>query len=102
MKNIYALVLFVCMGLGLVHAQQGTPVWGAELDLVQPFVPEVNIFTAKVTRTVWGQHPGKRGDIMLGAFVRPNIEHDVVERISEHLVSLGYRHYLYKGLHLEA
>ena len=39
---------------------------------------------------------------MLGVYVRPHVDHDIVEKIDEYLLSLGYRQYLWRGLHLEA
>lgn len=75
--------------------------WGFEVDLIQPFIQEVEIITAKITRTVFGDTYGKHGEFMLGAFIRPNVEHDVVETIDEYMVSFGYRHYFTKNLNFE-
>jgi hypothetical protein len=52
--------------------------WGLEADLVQPFIPEVNIITIEATRTITGTPSATHGDLMLRVFVRPNITHDVV------------------------
>jgi hypothetical protein len=76
--------------------------WGFELDLVQPFIPEVEIISAKFTRTIFGNLDSKHGEVMLGAFIRPNVKHDVVDVIDEYMVSLGYRHYFTKNLNFEA
>jgi hypothetical protein len=75
--------------------------WGFEVDLIQPFIPEVEIITAKITRNIWGDSDGKHGEFMLGAFIRPNVEHDVVETIDEYMVSFGYRHYFTKNFNFE-
>lgn len=75
--------------------------WGIEMDLIQPFIPEVNITTVKVIRTVTGTPSARHGDLMLGVFIRPNITHDVVTRISEYMGSVGYRAYFARGLHAE-
>jgi hypothetical protein len=76
--------------------------WSFEVDLVQPFIPEVEIITAKITRNIFGETDGKHGEIMLGTFIRPNVKHDVVETINEYMVSIGYRHYFTKNLNFEA
>jgi hypothetical protein len=77
--------------------------WGVELELIQPFVPTINIFTAKVSHTLFRtEASGQQGDLLVGVFVRPNIEHDVVQRIEEYAISVGYRHYFWQGLHAEA
>jgi hypothetical protein len=75
--------------------------WSLEVELVQPFVPTVHIFTVRASRAVWGSDDGLRGDLVLGAFLRPNVEHDVVEEIDEYLGTVGYRQFLWRGLHLE-
>jgi hypothetical protein len=99
----------LCIAMLLVpaaHAQRADTSdarrWGLEADLVQPFIPEVNIITIKATRTITGVPSAAHGDLMLGVFVRPNITHDVVTRISEHMGSIGYRQYIRGGLHAEA
>jgi len=76
--------------------------WGVEIDLIQPFLPTVNIIRPKLTRTLWGPTGGLRGDLIVGLYFRPNIEHDVLARISEHMGTVGYRQYFWRGLHLEA
>ena len=75
--------------------------WGFEVDLIQPFLPEIEIITAKVSRNIWGNTDENHGEIMLGAFIRPNVKHDVVETIDEYMVSIGYRHYFTKNLNFE-
>jgi len=75
--------------------------WTGEIDLVQPFVPTVHIVKPKLTRTLWGTPTGLRGDLVLLAYLRPDIAHDVVESISEYMVGIGYRQYLWRGLHAE-
>jgi hypothetical protein len=76
--------------------------WGVEAELVQPFIPEVHILSARVTRTLWGAPGGPRGDLSLGVYARPRVAHNIVETIDEYLVSVGYRQYLWRGLHVEA
>ncbi|MEZ4224774.1 MAG: hypothetical protein R3B13_27730 [Polyangiaceae bacterium] len=83
------------------HAASAHP-WGAEVDLVQPFIPTVHIIKPKVTRTVWGGLGSAHGDVVAVVYVRPHIPHDVVETIDEYMLGVGYRQYLWGGLHLEA
>lgn len=75
---------------------------GVELDLVQPFIPTVGIIKPKLSVNLWGTATGLRGDLVLGAFIRPGIEHDIVFTIHEYMLVAGYRQYLWRGLHLEA
>lgn len=75
--------------------------WGVEADLLVPFIPEAEIITIRGTRTLWGQGQPLHGDLVLGVFLRPNVEHDIVEEIDEYLFTIGYRQYLWRGLHLE-
>ena len=76
--------------------------WGVEVELIQPFIPTVNIIRARGTRTLWGRSGKLRGDVVAGVYIRPNIRHDVVYRISEYMATVGYRQYFWRGLHLEA
>lgn len=75
--------------------------WGLETEVVWPLLPEVGIFTLKGTHTLWGTPGGLRGDAIVGAYARPNVSHDVVEKIDEYLGTVGYRQYVWKGLHAE-
>lgn len=74
---------------------------GVELDLVQPFVPNANIIKPKLTARLW-QSASLRGDLVLGAYIRPHIKHDVLYEIDEYMLVAGYRQYLWRGLHAEA
>jgi hypothetical protein len=103
--------------------------WAVETELIQPFIPTVRIMQLRITRRVWGptwSEPsaglGARsssdpanawargshdsvdphGDIVVGVYGRPNINHDVLESISEYMAEVGYRHYFWRGLHAEA
>lgn len=71
--------------------------WAFETELVQPFIPEVGIIRVQATRSLT-----KKNDLIIGAYIRPNVEHDIVETINEYLFILGYRQYIWKGLHVEA
>lgn len=96
------LVTLFSIQINAQSDSNGSKKWGFEIDLVQPFIPEVEIITAKITRTIFGDPNGKHGDVMLGAFIRPNVKHDVVDVIDEYMISVGYRHYLTKKLNFEA
>lgn len=74
---------------------------GIETELIWPFLPGVHTVTIKVTgalfRTQWFA-----GEIVGGAYIRPKIAHDVVETIEEYMGTLGWRQFLWRGLHFEA
>lgn len=73
-----------------------------EVNLIQPFVPTVQILRPKLALSLWGDGRGPGGDLVLGVYLRPHVEHDVLFDIDEYLGTVGYRQYLYRGLHLEA
>lgn len=75
--------------------------WGVELDVVQPFIPTVGIIRPKVALTLWGTATGFRGDLILGVYIRPHVEHDVLETIDEYMGTVGYRQYFWRGFHVE-
>lgn len=76
--------------------------WGIETELVQPFLPNVGIIRISATRTITAPSSKMKGDLLLGMYLRPNVKHDVVEKINEYMLVVGYRNYFWKGLHLEA
>jgi hypothetical protein len=82
-------------------AQPSPHPWSLETELIQPFVPTVGILRLRAGRTLWGTPGGLRGDLMVGVFIRPNVEHTIVERINEYLLAVGYRQYFWRGLHVE-
>jgi hypothetical protein len=104
MKN--ALLLLPCLMIlfqSTVSAQNSAVQprkWGIETELVQPFLPTVNIARIQATYTLTAPEK-RRGDLVLGAYMRPNVKHDVVEKINEYMAVVGYRQYLWKGLNLE-
>ncbi|MCA3016852.1 MAG: hypothetical protein INH41_31085 [Myxococcaceae bacterium] len=75
--------------------------WGIEVEALQPFIPNVNVFRMHVTRTVWGKPGGLRGDVLVGFTLRPNVKHDVLAFMNEYQLTLSYRQYLWRGLHIE-
>lgn len=72
--------------------------WALETELIQPFIPTVHIFHVQAAY----KFPAIHSDLLIGAYIRPNVKHDVVEKINEYMFFIGYRQYLWKGLHLEA
>lgn len=72
--------------------------WALEAELVQPFIPTVHIFHVQAAY----KFPSIHSDLLIGAYIRPNVTHDVVEKINEYMLFVGYRQYLWKGLHVEA
>jgi len=75
--------------------------WGVETELIQPFLPTIEIFQFQLTRTIFNFESGQKGDLVLGAYLRPNVKHEVVEEISEYMLFIGYRHFFWKGFHAE-
>jgi hypothetical protein len=108
MKKSTAMILagISCLFFQFANAQTGTEStaahkWGFETELVQPFIPEIGIIRFQATKTLYSSS-AKHGDLLLGAYIRPNVKHDVVEKINEYMAMAGYRQYLWKGLHIEA
>jgi hypothetical protein len=95
------LVLLTIVSIQANAQSNDSKKWGFEADAIQPFLPEIEIITAKFTRTIFGDTNGKHGDFMIGAFIRPNVKHDVVDVIDEYMASIGYRHYFTKNLNFE-
>jgi hypothetical protein len=62
----------------------------------------VGIIRFNATRTITSVQQKNKGDLLLGMYIRPNVKHDVVEKINEYMLVIGYRQYFLKGLHLEA
>jgi hypothetical protein len=106
MKNpIKILSVLLLLISGRAFAQTSTdisPKWGLETELIQPFLPEIGIIRLIATRTVTSAKSKMKGDLLIGMYIRPNVKHDVVEKINEYMLVLGYRQYFWKGLHLEA
>lgn len=107
MKNLMKLfitMLFAAI-LNQAKAQNNSSYapknWGIETELIQPFLPNVGIIRLQGTYTFTAL--GKlRGDLLFGAYIRPNVKHDIVEKINEYLLITGYRQFFWKGLHAEA
>lgn len=103
-KLIFSFILFFFLFTGKSFAQNGITdpkKWGIEVELIQPFLPEVGIVRFQASRTITAPNK-KRGDLIIGTYIRTNVKHDIVEKINELLFITGYRQYLWKGLHVEA
>jgi hypothetical protein len=97
-QKIFLVALLLFGGKAFSQSDSTVPKkWGIETELVQPGLPEIGIIRLTGTRAITS-----KGDLLFGAFIRPNVKHDVVEKINEYMVILGYRQYFWKGLHLEA
>lgn len=81
---------------------ESPPRWGVETEVFQPFYPMVHIIRIQATHTLTPEASPRKGDLLLGMYLRPNVAHDVVEKINEYMFTAGYRQYLWKGLHAEA
>jgi hypothetical protein len=105
MKNhisIFIAVLLLSHGKAFAQLSSATPrTWGIETELIQPFLPEVGIIRIQATHTLTSPEK-KQGDLIIGAYIRTNVKHDIVEKINELLFVTGYRQYFWKGLHAEA
>jgi hypothetical protein len=101
--KILSFALLIFSGKAISQTLPDNPKkWGIETELVQPFLPTINIIRLQATRTLTSPQSKMKGDLILGAYIRPNVKHDVVEKINEYMFVLGYRQYIWKGLHLEA
>lgn len=75
--------------------------WGIEFNPVWPFVPGVEIFTAKATKQIWSNE-NSSGELTFGLLWRPGTDDDEnAEEFSEFGANIGYRHYFWKGFHGE-
>ena len=76
------------------------PRLGIEVETIWPFLPGTHTVTIKVTgavfRTNWFA-----GEVVGGVYLRPNVAHHVVEEIDEYMGTVGWRQYLWRGLHFE-
>jgi hypothetical protein len=101
--QIFAVSLLLGSSQAFSQISSESPIkWGLETELVQPFLPTVNIIRLQATRTITKPESKMKGDLLFGMYIRPNVKHDVVEKINEYMLILGYRQYFWKGLHLEA
>lgn len=104
MRARICLVLSVlAVGAGRASAEPAvTHTWSIETETIQPFVPTVGIIHVRVGRELWGTPGGPHGDLVVGAYLRPHVEHDVVEHIDEYMATVGLRYFAWRGLHAEA
>ncbi len=103
-KSISSLIMVLLLSNGKAFTQSNSATsreWGIETELIQPFLPEVGIIRLQATHTITSPE-SKRGDLIIGAYIRTNVKHDIVEKINELLFVTGYRQYFWKGLHAEA
>ena len=102
-KSIQILVAALVLFSNAAFAQitlDAPKKWGIETELIQPFLPNVGIVRIVATCRLTAAEK-KQGDFLIGAYIRPNVKHDVVEKINEYMLILGYRQYFWKGLHAE-
>lgn len=97
------MIVLLALGIGRASAAPASAhVWSVETETIQPFVPTVGILHVRATRQVWGEAGGPHGNVVVGAYIRPHIEHDVVEHIDEYMATIGLRYFAWRGLHAEA
>ena len=95
-KSIRILSVSLLLFSGKAFSQTSAVVpkkWGLETELVQPILPEVGIIRLTATRTITPSKSKMKGDLLVGMYIRPNVKHDVVEKINEYMLVLGYRQY---------
>jgi hypothetical protein len=107
MKNSKFLIFFVVLAalvfkIQAQNTEKAPGKFGLETELIQPWVPNVGIMKLVTTIRVSSVENKMPGDLLLGAYIRPNVKHDIVEKINEYLLITGYRQYFWKGLHAEA
>ncbi len=92
-KSIVTLAMsIICCFFQFANAQTITEStnshkWGIETELVQPFIPTIHIIRFQATRTLYSSET-KHGDLFIGAWIRPNVKHDVVEKINEYMAMI--------------
>jgi hypothetical protein len=99
-KILSFLLLLMSSNSFAQSTSEASKKWGIETELVQPFLPNVGIIRLQATKTITKPNR-KQGDLIIGAYIRPNVKHDVVEKINEYMLIVGYRKFFWKGLHLE-
>jgi hypothetical protein len=101
--RILGILLLLINGKAFSQTSNDVPKkWGIETELVQPFLPTIAIIRIQATRTLTALDSKMKGDLIIGGYIRPNVKHDVVEKINEYMAVIGYRQYIWKNLHLEA
>jgi hypothetical protein len=101
--SILGLAAFLYAGAAFSQNSSAAPrKWGIEAELIQPFIPTVGIMRIQVTRMLTAPAGKGRGDLLIGGYIRPNVKHEIVEKINEYLFMVGYRQYFWKGFHAEA
>lgn len=98
---IISILLFNSNSFAQNSSTDSQKKWGIETELIQPFLPNIGIIKIQATRTITSPSKKMKGDLLFGAYLRPNVKHDVVEKINEYMLILGYRQYLWKGFHVE-
>ncbi len=73
--------------------------WGAEINVLWPIFPG-NIYRAHVTYEAWRDND-LAGDLFLGFIARPYEFRKEEGDFSNYALVLGYRQFLWKGLHVE-
>lgn len=104
-QNIQILVatLFFINSHSFAQSSSSAPKkWGLETELIQPFLPNVGIIRLQGTYMLSAPTSKSRADLLFGAYIRPNVKHDIVEKINEYLLMFGYRQFFGQALHVEA
>ena len=94
------MLAFTSFGQGLQENARAKD-WGLEFNVLWPFVPGVEIYTAKATNTLW-RNEKMRGDLTFGLLLRPQTKDDEnAETFREFGLNIGYRQYLIREWHVE-
>jgi hypothetical protein len=104
MKHLLLITLSLFCSIFTSEAQESSnarPKFGAEFNLVWPFVPGVEIYTGKLSTEIL-HHSSFSGELLTGFLLRPGTKNDPnADIFREYGIGIGYRQYLAKGFHLE-
>lgn len=99
---LIALMTFISVINSTAQNSVSDKKWGIETELVQPFIPGVGIFKVVGSYQPENIIADTKTEILFGLYFRPNVKnHDVVEEIDEYLTLVGFRQYIWNGLHVE-
>lgn len=103
MKYLYSFLLgaaWAIFGFGSSQAQISGPRWSAEFNVLWPIFPG-NIYKPLAVYRLW-QQAQLAGDLAVGLHIRPFEFRPEEGDFSNYALTLGYRQYVWRGLHFEA
>ena len=103
MKYLYSFLLgaaWAIFGFGSSQAQISGPRWSAEFNVLWPIFPG-NIYKPLAVYRLWQQEQ-LAGELAVGLHIRPFEFRPEEGDFSNYALTLGYRQYVWRGLHFEA